>query len=80
VCFIHTAIMCSAVVKFLSLTIACIAIIDGALWHERWEREPNGSNTSEFAFVSLCPRLLCRVHGTNQNVVRLFPRSHKASG
>ena len=51
---VHTAIMCSEAVKFLSITIACIVLTDGELLHEEWKRQSNvsesTSTTSEYTF------------------------------
>ena len=44
-CFFHTAIMCSAVVKFLSHTIICIVIIDGGLCRPVERRQSNVSGS-----------------------------------
>ena len=61
-CFVHTAIMCSGVVKFLLLTFICILIIDGGICHEEgtsseWKRQSNGSESttaSEYMYTTCC--------------------------
>lgn len=45
VLYTHTVIMCSAVLKFLSLTIIRIVIIDGGLCHVVGRRQSNGTES-----------------------------------
>ena len=43
--FVHTAIMCSAVVKFLQLAIICIVMINRGLCHGEGKKQLDGSGT-----------------------------------
>ena len=45
--FVHTAIMGSAVAKFLSLVIVCIVIVEEGLCREVGRRQSGEPNTSE---------------------------------
>ena len=78
VCFVHTAIMGSAVAKLLSLVIVCIVIVEGGLCREVGRRQSGEPNTSEcYDRVVHHINVPCKVvHGKHVTIImqhRSFP-------
>ena len=57
--FVHTAIMCLAVVKFLSITTVCIVFTDEELLHEERKRQSTYPNPHQPPVNIPCHFFVC---------------------